>query len=226
MSKAAAAPALKEHQIEALQAILPPTAEVADMLRAWRGADARYWAGSLTPCWLTASIEKYGKAVGHWCAATRTLNLVPQLWRSEEGIDGVPLVVTGVLIHEACHQAQSQLYRHLDAARGPRGRWFDASHRCPSWSRAVEDVIQRDRLDVFCPVWHRSSGNIWHPWVPASDDWMTWERADPEATYDGRRLLSFGEAKYFMPEFTMTDLIEAIGLPTETAKGDPIAWEI
>jgi|DEB0MinimDraft_4_1074332.scaffolds.fasta_scaffold278495_2 hypothetical protein len=31
---------LKTDQLEALQAILPPTAEVSDMLRAWRGADA------------------------------------------------------------------------------------------------------------------------------------------------------------------------------------------
>jgi hypothetical protein len=216
----------KQRQVEALQSILPPTAEVADMLRVWCAADSRYWDGHLQPCWLTANIEKYGKAVGSFTPSTRTLNLVPQLWRSIKGADGVPAVVTGVIVHEACHQAQDQFYRHLDSARGPRGKWFDTSHRSPSWSRAVEDVIQQDGLDVFCPVWHRSSGNLWHPWVPASDDWMTWERVDPQATFDGRKLLSLHMSKCFMPQISMAELIDAVGLPAETPEGEPIDWAI
>jgi hypothetical protein len=225
--KAAPSFALKDQQLEALAAILPPTAEVADMLRAWRGADARYWGGCLTPCWLTANIEPYGACIGSWNTITRTLNLVPMLWRSGDlGSEGLASV-TGVVIHEACHQAQHQLYCHLDAAKGPRGRWTDHSHRCPSWSRAVEDVIQAEDMDVFCPVWHRSSGNQWHPWVPASDDWMTWERADPEAHFNGRRLLSFKGARSFMgPGFTLSGLIETLGLPSETKTGKAIQWDL
>jgi hypothetical protein len=229
---ATAAPALKKHQLEALQAILPASAEVSDMLRAWRGADARYWGGNLTPCWLTANIEPYGAALGSWSPSTRTLNLIPTLWRENgqrpEGAEGVLQSVAGVLIHEACHQAQGQLYRHLDAeATGPRGRWTDTSHRCPSWARAVEDVIRTEGIDLFCPVWHKSTGNQWFPWVPVDGDWRRWEKADPEATVDGRQLMGLGQSKQFMgPGLSFSQLIESLGLPLEDGKGKPIPWGI
>lgn len=243
MTAASAPPALKTHQIEALQAILPPSAEVADMLRAWRGADARYWNGSLTPCWLTANIEAYGACIGSWNPETRTINLIPALWdawtdtfdnhglptkiRARRLSDDPHSGVCHVITHEACHQAQSQLYRHLDAAKGPRGKWFDTSHRCPSWSRACEDVIQREELDLFVPVWHRSTGNTWNPWVPDSADWMTWRKVDPSDTFDGRQLASFDRSKCFGPSgLTLTQLIESIGFPTETNKGKTIDWTI
>ena len=209
----------KAHQLEILAAILPASAEVADMLRFWREADAAYWGSKLTPCWLTANIEKYGKALGTWAPATRTLNLVPMLWpgRYIDGIKGSLDLVRDVVVHETCHQAQGSFYRHLDAAKGPRGKWFDSSHRCPSWSRAVEDVIRVERMDVFCPVWHRSTGNVWHPWVPASEDWMVWEKADPAATFDGRRLLSFRDSKCFGP---------GKGLAATDENGDPIELDL
>ena len=230
MTATATPPALKQHQIEALQAILPASAEVADMLRAWRGADARYWNGSLTPCWLTANIEAYGACIGSWNPATRTINLIPSLWQNEFGIRRVDALteVTGVMVHEACHQAQSQLYRHLDAAKGPRCKWFDTSHRCPSWSRACEDVIQAEDLSIFVPVWHRSTGNIWNPWIPDSTDWMTWRKVEPSDTFDGRRLLSKTAAREFMgnTRLTLTQLIESIGFPTQTNKGKTIDWTI
>ena len=197
------------------------------MLRAWRGADTRYWQGNLTPCWLSANIEPYGKCIGSWNGATRTLNLTPSLWQGAVGAGGVPSVVTGVVVHEACHQAQDQLYHHLDAAKGPRGKWTDSSHRCPSWARAVEDVIQREAMDVFCPVWRRSTGNQWSPWVPASEDWMTWEKADPLARFDGRKLLGFGEASTFMGAgITLAELVESLELQTETANGKPVQWDL
>jgi len=224
---AVVAPSLKADQLEALQAILPPTAEVADMLRAWRGADARYWGGNLTPCWLSANIEPYGHCIGSWSPSTRTLNLVPSLWATPAGLFGVPSAVAGVVVHEACHQAQVQLYRHLDAAKGPRGKWTDHSHRCPSWARAVEDVIQREAMDVFCPVWRRSTGNLWTPWVPASEDWLAWEKADPLARFDGRKLLGFGEARSFMGSgITLAELVESLQLATETKAGKAIQWDL
>ena len=197
------------------------------MLRAWRGADARYWDSSLTPCWLTANIEPYGACIGSWNQKTRTLNLVPMLWQAN-GLAGSPLqAIAAVLIHEACHQAQHQLHRALDGAHGPRGDWTDRSHRCPSWSRAVEDVIQAEGMNVFCPVWHRSTGNKWHPWVPVSDNWMKWERVEPSAQFNGRRLLNFGEARAFCgPAITLSDLIASMGLPTETASGKQIQWDL
>lgn len=214
---------LKQAQLQALQMVLPETAEVADMLRAWRSADARYWAGQLKPCWLTAAIEPYGHLIGSWRPHTRTLNLVPMLWAGAEA----ERWVAGVVIHECCHQAQGQLYRHLDReAKGPRGRWTDFSHRCPSWSRAVEDVIQTDGLDVFCPAWRRSTGNQWFPWVPVSEDWLTWERADPEATVDGRKLLSFTAARSFTPEVCLEDLVADLGLATESRSGKPVEWDL
>ena len=210
---------LKEGQLQALQLVLPESAEVADMLRAWRAADARYWAGQLRPCWLTAGIEPYGKCLGSWTPGTRTLNLVPTLWADTR-------YVAGVMVHESCHQAQGQLYRHLDRAAGPRGRWTDHSHRCPSWSRAVEDVVKVEGLDVFCPVWRRSTGNEWSPWVPASEDWMRWEQADPEATVDGRKLLGFQAARAFMPHLELEELVATLELATETAAGKPVEWSI
>lgn len=223
---------LKKHQIEALQAILPDSAEVADMLKAWRGADAKYWKGNLTPCWLTANIEPYGSCIGTWSPSTRTLNLIPTLWRDKEGkrrtpddpLDGV----AAVLVHEACHQAQGQFYRHLDGAKGPRGKWFDFSHRCPSWSRACEDVIQAEEMDLFVPVWHRSTGNQWFPWVPASTDWMEWRKVEPDDTFDGRRLASFSEAMHFHHKLglSLSDLVESIGFPLQTKKGKEIQWTI
>jgi hypothetical protein len=221
-------PDLKAHQLEALQAILPPTSEVADMLRAWRGADARYWGSSLTPCWLSCGIEPYGKCIGSWAPHSRTLNLIPTLWQTPEGLWGVPSAVAGVLVHEACHQAQGQLYRYLDTeAKGPRGRWTDTSHRCPSWARAVEDVVQREGMGVLCPVWRRSTGNLWTPWVPASQDWLTWEQADPDATVDGRRLLTFGEARSFMGAgITLAELVESLDLETIDKRGNPVQWDL
>ena len=230
MTATATPPVLKQHQIEALQAILTPSAEVADMLRAWRGADARYWNGNLTPCWLTANIEPYGHCIGSWNSGTRTLNLIPTLWQNNYGIRRLDALteVTGVLVHEACHQAQDQFHRHLDTARGPRGKWTDHSHRCPSCSRACEDVIQAENLGIFVPVWHRSTGNIWHPWVPDSDDWMTWRKVNPDDTFDGRRLLPLFAARAFMgnTRLTLTQLIESIGFPTEANKGKTIDWTI
>lgn len=227
MSKAAAAPALKAHQLEALAAILPPTAEVAQMLAGWRGADARYWGAQLTPCWLTSNIEPYGKCIGSWNSATRTLNVIPRLFSAGGPESALMKAAMGVVIHEACHQAQGQLYRHLDQARGPRGRWTDSSHRCPSWSRAVEDVIQAEGLATFCPVWHRSTGNVWRPWVPASADWLTWKRVEPGDTFDGRRLLEMDEARAFMGAgVTLPELLAAAGLETENAKGEPIQWDL
>lgn len=207
--------------------VLPESAEVADMLRAWRGADTRYWGGRLRPCWLTAAIEPYGKCLGSWSPGTRTLNLVPQLWTGPANPDGLLRYVAGVVIHECCHQAQSQLHRHLDRAAGPRGRWTDHSHRCPSWARAVEDVVQAEGMDVFCPVWRRSTGNTWSPWVPASEDWMLWEQADPEARVDGRRLLSFSEARGFLGVgLTLEELVAGLELATTTAAGKPVQWDL
>jgi len=218
---------LKEAQLQALQMVLPESAEVADMLKAWRGADARYWGGQLRPCWLTAAIEPYGHCIGSWHPCTRTLNLVPQLWQGPTGADGVPAWVTGVLVHECCHQAQGQLYRHLDReATGPRGRWTDTSHRCPSWARAVEDVVQAEGLDVFCPVWRRSTGNLWHPWVPVSEDWLRWEQADPGARVDGRKLLSFEQARSFTPQVSLEDLVAGLELATVSKAGKPVQWDL
>ena len=215
---------MKEHQIEALQAILPNSAEVADMLRAWRGADARYWKGNLKPCWLTANIEPYGACIGSWSPSTRTLNLIPTLWR--RSCSKSLTAVTGVMVHEACHQAQGQLYNHLDKAKGPRGKWTDFSHRCPSWSRACEDVLQGEEMPWFMPVWHRSTGNQWMPWVPDSADWMQWRRVEPDDTFDGRKLISKEAARSFMgnAQLTLSQLIESLRFPTLTKKGKPIEW--
>lgn len=213
---------LKEAQLQALQMVLPESAEVADMLKAWRGADARYWGGRLRPCWLTAAIEPYGHLLGHHNGSTRTINLVPTLWEAGEA------AVWAVLVHEVCHQAQAELYRQLDRkAQGPRGRWTDLSHRCPSWARAVEDVVQAEGLDVFCPVWRRSTGNLWHPWVPVSEDWLLWEQADPEATVDGRKLLSFTAAKCFTPRgMTLAEVVAAAGVKTVGRSGKPVEWDL
>lgn len=211
---------LKAAQLQAIQMVLPESAEVADMLRAWRAADTRYWGGQLKPCWLTAAIEPYGKRIGHWEPGARTLNLIPTLWAD-------PRAVTCVMVHECCHQAQDQLYRQLDrAAKGPRGRWTDSSHRCPSWSRAVEDVIQTDGLDVFCPVWRRSTGNLWRPWVPVTEDWLTWEQADPDATVDGRRLLGFKAARGFMTGITPEELGRALNPAAGAAENEPVEWDL
>jgi hypothetical protein len=223
MSAPTHAEKLKAAQLKALEMVLPESAEVADMLRAWRRADARYWGGQLKPCWLTAGIEPYGKCIGTWSPHTRTINLVPMLWHR-------PLAarwVADVVAHECCHQAQSQLYKHLDReAKGPRGRWTDTSHRCPSWSRAVEDVIRADGLDVFCPVWRRSTGNLWHPWVPVTDDWLTWEQADPEATVDGRKLLGFRHARSFGPDLDLWAAQE-LQAAMKRANGDePVEWDL
>jgi hypothetical protein len=212
-----AAPGLKGEQIEALRKILPPTCEVAQMLNVWIAADRRYWQGNLTPCWLSCGIEPYGKAIGSWCGGTRTLNLVPMLFHTADPTSWV----RGVMIHEACHQAQSQLYRHLDQAKGPRGRWTDHSHRCPSWSRAVEDVIQVEGLPVFCPVWRRSTGNEWHPWVPAQEDWMVWKRVKAGDRFDGRRLLGFDESRSFMPHVSLSDLMAELQTVATPEDGMP-----
>lgn len=196
----------KDHQLQAIAQILPEGVEVRQMLDWWAAADVRYWGGRLRPCWLTAGIEPYGKCIGSFSPSTRTINVIPSFWQR-----GAEQVARGVLIHEACHQAQGELYRHLDAASGPRGRWTDTSHRCPSWTRAVEDVIQVDGLGVFCPIWRRSTGNEWFPWVPASADWMTWRRVDPDDTFDGRRLLGFREARSFTPGVSQEALQAAAG---------------
>jgi hypothetical protein len=194
---------LKTTQLEVLRGLLPAGSEVRQMLDAWAEIDQRYWGADLTPCWMTAGIEPYGKCIGSWSPHTRTLNLVPSLFRMKEPT----AAVQGVLAHECCHQAQGQLYRHLDQAKGPKGRWTDSSHRCPSWSRAVEDVVQRDGIHVFCPVWHRSTGNCWRPWVPDSSDWMTWKRVEPDATFDGRPLLGFEGARSFAPGVDLQELV-------------------
>jgi hypothetical protein len=82
-------------------------------------------------------------------------------------------------------------------------------------------------MNLFVPVWHRSTGNIWNPWVPDSPDWMTWRRVEPSDTFDGRRLASFDSSKSFGPYgLTLTQLIESIGFPLETKKGKPIDWTI
>ena len=221
----------KQLQVEALQAILPETAEVSDMLKAWRGADQRYWGGNLLPCWLTSNIEPYGHCIGTWNEGTRTLNLIPSLWRDAEGNRRPPEdtleMVAGVMVHEACHQAQRQIYADLDTATGPK-TWTDTSHRCPSWSRACEDVIQAEGLPWFMPVWHRSTGNQWNPWVPASSDWMTWRKVEPDATFDGRKLIPMMAARCFLGKSTLTlsELIESLGFPTLTPKGKPIDWTL
>ncbi|QNJ03728.1 hypothetical protein [Synechococcus sp. PROS-U-1] len=237
---------LKRQQMDALQQILPPSAEVASMLKCWAGADVRYWNSNLQPCWLTSNIAKYGKCIGTWTPDTRTLNLVPNLWFHYVDLghtdkDGNPIktkvrrpaddplhIVSAVVIHEMCHQAQSQFYRDLDAAKGPRGRWFDSSHRCPSWSRACEDVIQVDEMDLFVPVWHRSTGNIWNPWVPDSSDWMKWKQVEPDDTFDGRKLASFDQARAFHPKVdtSIQQLCEEAGIPIEDDKGKPIEWTL
>jgi hypothetical protein len=210
---------LKADQLEALRAILPPTSEVARMLDLWTAADRRYWGAALTPCWLSSNIEPYGKAIGSWAPHSRTLNLVPMLFRSRR--PQAESWIRGVLVHEACHQAQHQLYRHLDAAKGPRGKWTDKSHRCPSWSRACEDVIQKDGIGLFIPVWHRSSGNLWHPWVPASEDWMTWKRVKPSDTFEGRPLADFDEAKEFLPGGALDELLEELADVATPEDGKP-----
>lgn len=215
----------KVAQLEVLRAILPPGAEVAQLLKLWQEMDRCYFGAQLRPCWLQVGIEPYGHAIGSWCGATRTLNVVPQLWRRGTDLGGLGLV-RGVLLHEVCHQAQSQLFQELDQARGPRGKWTDLSHRCPSWSKAVDTVATAEGMDVFCPVWHRSTGNRWFPWVPAEADWSRWERADPQATVDGKRLLSFGESKAFMgPSLTLEELVLELGLPTEE-NGKPVEWSL
>lgn len=189
----------KAQLLSALEVILPSDAKVADMLAAWRGADARYWNGALSPCWMTANIAKYGSSTGTWSPCSRTINLIPSLWNHDDELS----TVAQVLVHETCHQAQTEFYRDLDSASGPSS-WFDRSHRCPSWSRACEDVIQAEGMDVFVPVWHRSTGNRWHPWVPDSSDWMKWRKVQPDDTFDGRRLLSKDDAMRFEGNKTLS----------------------
>lgn len=182
--------ASKAKQLAALAQVLPGDVAVGQMLEWWKEFDASVWGGRLRPCWLTSAIEPYGHCLGHYERNARTISLAPLLWER-----GSHAVRRAIMVHEMAHQAQQELYRPLDAAKGPRS-WTDTSHRCPSWSRAVEDWIQAEGLDVFCPVWHRSTGNAWHPWVPDSDDWMVWRKADPGERFDGRRLLSFVDAKH------------------------------
>jgi hypothetical protein len=205
----------KATRLNVLREMIPATAEVAQMLDVWEEIDQRYWRGDLIPCWPSCNIEPYGKCIGSWTQGTRTLNLVPSLFRTNEAT----AVVWGVMAHECAHQAQGQLYRHLDQAKGPRGRWTDSSHRYPSWSRALEDVIQQDGLDVFCPVWHRSTGNTWRPWVPASADWMTWRMVSPDDTFDGRRLLTFEEARSFVPGVDLRMLVAELDPDGEDESG-------
>ena len=210
----------KRTQLAVLETILPAEAEVVDLLKAWKEVDSRYFGGQLQPCWLQVGIEPYGKSLGHWVPWSRTIQLASLLWK------GDPRLVAGVLLHEVCHQAQSQLFQELDQARGPRGRWTDSSHRCPSWSRAVNTVTELDGLQVFCPVWHRSTGNQWFPWVPAEADWSRWERADSQATVDGKRLLSRKESRSFIGgKLTLEQLVEDLGLPTEE-NGKPLKWSL
>jgi len=210
----------KRTQLKTLQALLPQEAEVAELLRLWKVVEARYFGGRLRPCWLQVGIQPYGKSLGHWDPSSRTIQLASLLWK------GDPRLVAGVLLHEVCHQAQSELFRELDQARGPRGKWTDLSHRCPAWSRAVNTVMELDGLQLFCPVWHRSTGNHWFPWVPAEADWRRWERADPQATVDGKRLLSLQESRSFIGgELTLEQLVEDLGLPTEE-NGKPVEWSL
>ena len=207
---------LKRRQVDALREILPPSTNVRTMLDVWIAIDQRYWGAALTPCWLSSNIEPYGKAIGSWAPQARTLNLVPQLFR---GTDPTA-PVRGVMAHEAAHQAQSQLYRHFDQAKGPRGRWFDTSHRCPSWSRALWDIICRDGTDAFAPVYHRSSGNQWHAWIPDSPDWSTWRKAKPDDTYQGRQLLSFDDVRHYAPALSKNQLLTHV--QRNTAPGEPV----
>ena len=82
-------------------------------------------------------------------------------------------------------------------------------------------------MNLFVPVWHRSTGNIWSPWIPASPDWMTWRKVSPSDTYQGRPLASFDRSKCFGPShLSITQLAESIGFPLETKKGNPIDWTI
>ncbi|CAK6700985.1 hypothetical protein [Synechococcus sp. CBW1107] len=216
------AASLKAQQLEVLSEVLPPTSEVAAMLGWWREADARYWGGQLRPCWLVSGITPYGHCIGLWSPAARTITLHQSLWNASATAG------RGVLVHECCHQAQQELYRHLDTeAKGPGGKWTDTSHRCPSWSRAVEDVIQADGLEVFCPVWRRSTGNQWRPWIPTTTDWLTWEVTSPDKPFDGRRLLTLEESRSFEPNLQpLSQLAETLNLLTETASGKPVEWSI
>lgn len=105
---------LKAGQLQALEMMLPESAEVAEMLRAWRAADTRYWAGQLRPCWLTAGIETYGKCLGSWSPGTRTMNRAPT-------IRAATRYVADVVIHACCHQAQtSASSRSVFSRRGSR----------------------------------------------------------------------------------------------------------
>lgn len=212
----------KRTQLAVLETILPAEAEVVELLAAWEEVDSRYFGGQLQPCWIQVGIQPYGKSLGHWVPWSRTIQVALLLWGSENGQN----LARRVLLHEVCHQAQSQLFQELDAAKGPRGRWTDRSHRCPSWSRAVNNVAEVARMDVFCPVWHRSTGNQWFPWVPAEADWSRWEKADPQARVDGKRLLSFDESRGFLgPDLTLEQLVGALGLPTEE-NGKPVEWSL
>jgi hypothetical protein len=62
--------------------------------------------------------------------------------------------------------------------------------------------------------------------VPAEADWRRWERADPQATVDGKRLLSLQESRSFIGgELTLEQLVEDLGLPTEE-NGKPVEWSL
>jgi hypothetical protein len=179
----------KNLQMAVLTEILPDDTCTAEMLELWREIDAAYWGGRLRPLWMHAALTPYGHHLGRFSAHDRCIELVPGLWRGDASLR------RAVMLHEMAHQAQSELYHSLDAATGPRGQWTDLIHRCPSWSRAMEDWIQREQLNIFCPVWRRSTGNVWSPWVPDESSWMTWRQVEPDDTFDGRQLLDRDAAR-------------------------------
>lgn len=189
--------------LEVVKGILPAGSDIKRMVGLWEWANSNYWNRRLRPCWLTCNISKYGKAVASWSSADRTINIVPRAF--QEG------VWASVLVHEMCHQAQTELYRHLDQRRLVGGTGDD-SHRCPSWSRACWDVIYRElnlTTGGFVPCWRRSTGNRWFPWVPEADP-ETWEiawedpwiRVEPDSTFLGKPLLDLGSASNFGPEIS------------------------
>jgi hypothetical protein len=204
----------KAAELAVLRGILPEGREVRLMLDTWAWADQRYWGGLLRPPWFTSGIEPYGRFLGSWHEPRRTLNVIPTLFK----LNHAGPAAKGIVTHECCHQAQHQLYEHLNQAKGPK-RWTDSSHRCPAWSRAVEDVVLTDGLGYFCPVWHRSTGNVWHPWVPASDDWMAWKKAKPDDLYQGRRLMGLEQSRGFAPGVDLKAVIQDLGLNGEDGWG-------
>ena len=183
--------------VDVFRRLLPEGVEVRKMVDHWECLNNLYWGDQLQPVWLTSNIATYGKSLGCWRPKERLINVIPTVVGDDSATR-----LSQVLGHEMCHQAQDELYRDLyGSAIGGQG---DESHRCVPWSRACFDVILADGLDVFVPVWRRSTGNRWFPWVPAIDedgepDWMTMEKVRPDSTFMGMRLLSMKDSMHFCP---------------------------